>query len=160
MTSVFGALLVTLACGAAGFSAAARVKGRSEAAEDFLELFRYILLRLPSLAPIEDIWQDFCRRETAGSIAAIESDGDRGFHGAFARFAEKYKDDPELYSVISRAGAELGNTDYRRQEQSLRRTVAELEALFEKRKQRVESSQKCYRWVGVLMGAALSLLML
>lgn len=159
MISVLGALLVTLACGGAGFAAAAQVRAGAKAAESFLELFRYILLRLPSLAPIEDIWADFCREEGRAPKGLYVPKGG-GFHGAFLHFAEGYEDDAPLYSILKRAGDELGSTDYPRQEQSLRRAVAELEALCEKRGQKAASGEKCYRWVGVLAGAALSLLML
>lgn len=158
-----GAFLVTAATGTVGFALAAEEKKRLLATEGFFGLFSYILLRLPELGAMEDIIGDyrhpyFDQNGVSERLTSL-SWGDtcnKRYSAAIECFAE----DAPLYSVLKRVGTDLGCTHYSRQESCLQSAADELAELCNTRRAILAKNEKCYRWVGVLAGAALSLLML
>lgn len=161
MTAIFGAVLICTSFGYVGFAYGAFKKGQWQVAEGFLALFEYMLLRLPSLCSMEEIWGDFSHPALdKRGIGALLRDKGLGCNKRLMAAIDMVKDDTVLYELLNRAAYELGNTDYERQEKQLAQTVKELSALCAARANTYKTEEKSYRWVGVLCGGALSILLL
>ncbi len=162
MTSIIGAMVITCACGAWGFGYARIKKEEAELAEGFCGLFKHLLLHLPSLAVMEDIMQTFRHPalEDKGIGELLRKTSAGPCNKRYLAAIELVKDDEELFAVLSEAGWDFGSTEYRLQEASFTLAAQKLQLLSEKRRQSFATGEKCYRWLGVLLGAALSILML
>lgn len=159
MTSFLGAVLLTAASGAVGFAFAAQRKNELLIAEGFLALFRHILLNLPSLKTMDAILEDFHHPALDGA-GITERLKNSACSFRFAAATELVSADTQLYEVLKRGTARLGGTDYESQEKQLSITADELEVLCDLRRLAYKNGEKCYRWVGVLCGAAASILLL
>lgn len=161
MIKLLGAFLVTAACGFMGFAYAKEKKKALLAAEGFLALFDYLLLRLPSLTLMDDIMGGLQVPALEGlGVADLLKGGTGACNKRYAAAIELFKEDGELYPILCQAGQELGCCEYRVQEQNLRAARDRLGALCQGRRESYAAGEKCYRILGVLMGAALSILML
>lgn len=160
MLKLFGAVLVTAACGFCGNYCAREKKREYLSAQGFSELFEYLLLRLPSLELMENILADFHQPylESVGACALLKEGGpcNKRYLNAIQLFAG----DKELYSVLSSVKQGFGCTEYHMQEASLASARDRLAPICEKRRQRYLTEGKCYPRLGLLLGAALSILML
>ncbi len=150
--SLLGAIAITLACGYIGFAMADEKKKELYYTEGFLSVTSYILLRLPGLALLDTILAEctepFCKK--AGIVS------NKTLHAAI----ELTKADEPLYGILKRLGETLGCTELARQENALRTACAELESLAASRRAGCAATVRCYRYVGLLGGAALSILLL
>ncbi len=150
--TIFGALLITLACGYAGNALATEKKKELYYAEGFLSVVSYILLRLPSLTLLDTViaecTEPFCKKEGIVSNKTLRA------------AIELTKADEPLYAVLKRLCDTLGSTELVRQAQSLQGAVSELEALCRVRREKCAATVRCYRYVGILGGAAAAILLL
>ncbi len=163
MTGFIGASLVTCAGGALGFAYAARQKTELAATEALAEFFDYLLLRLPSLVMLDELVGEFenVALEKTGFLPILKDvkKGETCNKRYFAAI-ELFSDDKALYAVLQKAGKHLGGTEYSLQAASLKDTRDCIKLLEDKRRAAFAAGEKCYRWLGVLMGAAVSILML
>lgn len=162
MTSVIGAMLLTASCGYMGFAFGAQRKNELLVAEGFLALFRHLLLGLPSLRPMDELLREFKSPtlERAGIIKLLNTEEACGAcNKRLAAAVAATENDSQLFGVLSRGIKGLGDTDYAAQEELLRVTVGELQMLCDTRKEAYKNGESCYRWVGVLCGAAVSILL-
>ncbi len=163
MTGLIGASLVTCAGGALGFVYAARQKTELAATEALEELFDYLLLRLPSLVMLDELIEEFENPalEKIGFLPILkDTKGGTTCNKRYFAAIELFSDDKALYSVLQKAGRGLGGTEYSLQAASLRDARDCIKLLGDKRRAAFAAGEKCYRWLGVLMGAAVSILML
>lgn len=161
MIQLLGVLFVTSACGFLGFAYAKEKKKDLLAVEGFSAFFDYLLLRLPSLALIEDIISELESPELdALGVTEKLKFGVGACNKRYAAAIELFEGDVELYPILKQAGKELGCSDYRVQETSLRSARDRLVPLCERRRASYAAGERCYRALGVLIGAALSILML
>ncbi len=163
MTSLIGAMLITCACGACGFLYADSRKRELAATEGMCQLFEYLLLRLPSLAIMEDILAEFDNDELERmGFLTVLGDKSKGAtcNKRFCAAIELFSKDSGLYPILLQAGQGLGGTEYCIQESSLKSAHDRLQLLHKKRSTEFAAGEKCYRWLGVLVGAAVSILMI
>lgn len=161
MTGMVGALLITGAGGALGFAYAEKSKTELAATEALTDFFEHLLLRLPSLAFMEELFDEF-ENPTLKRLGftAILKTGVGACNKRYLAAIELFRDDKQLYPILQKAGQHLGGTEYSLQSASLSTAKECLQLLSEKRRASFAAGEKCYRWLGVLMGAAISILML
>lgn len=163
MTGIIGAVLVMGGFSAAGFGLAAEKRGRALRAEGFADLIAHIQAHLPSLAALEDIIASF---ENAALARAGVMEVLKGQNSALPcnkrllAAIELQTEDKALYNILLPVARELGSTDYERQAQSLAAAGASLKELCSTRRQGLAESERCYRWLGMLTGAAAVILLI
>lgn len=163
MLSVFGALLVIGAFGAAGFVLAAEKRKRVLCAEGFAALARHISARLPSLAAMDEIVGDFENDalRSAGVLPLLQDKNSLlPCNKRLLAAIELQKEDEKLYSILLPLARELGGVGYESQQRSLSDAEEKLRTLCEKRRASLAGREKCCRWLGVLTGAAVVILLL
>lgn len=161
--SLFGALLVIGAFGAAGFVMAAEKRQRVLCAEGFAALAEHISARLPGLAAMDEIVGDFENEalKSAGVLPILQ-DGNSLLpcNKRLLAAIELQKDDEKLYSILLPLAKELGSLSYESQRRSLAAASQKLGELCKKRRASLAGGEKCCRWLGVLAGAAAAVLLL
>lgn len=163
MTSIIGAVLTSSACAALGFAYAERQKAELALTEGFKEFFAYLLLRIPSLELMEDIVAEFenSALDRGGFLPIIKDINSGGTcNKRYLAAIELFSGDKPLYAALLQAGKHLGGTEYSLQLSNLQSAHDRIGHLCEKRRADFAAGEKCYRWLGVLMGAALSILLL
>lgn len=163
MIVVIGAALVIAAFGGAGLLLAGQEREKALCAEGYALLIKHICARLPSLAPMDEIVADFenAALKNAGALRLIKGENSvQPCNKRLLAAIELQKDDAELYGLLRPVAAELGSTDYERQKRSLDDAYLRLNELCEKRRARLESGEKCYKWLGVLAGVLTVILLL
>lgn len=161
--SIFGALLVVGAFGAVGCVLASEKRQRVLCAEGFAALVGHISARLPGLAAMDEIVADF-ENDALKSAGVLPILQDRNSllpcNKRLLAAIELQKDDERLCSILLPLAKELGSVGYETQQRSLSDAAAKLKELCEKRRASLAGGEKCCRWLGVLTGAAVVILLL
>lgn len=163
MTAVIGSALVIGASSAIGFFAAAEKRRGVLRAEGFLALTEHIEASLPSLAPLEDIVRFFESKALSrlGVMDILLAPGSlQPCNKRLVHAIELQREDKVIYEILSPLGRGLGSTDYQSQAQSLARARSALASLYAARLKDGESSEKCFKWLGVLAGVAAVILLI
>jgi len=162
MNSIIGAVLVICATSLAGFSLASQKKGELRTAEGFLRFVEHILIKLPSLLMMDSIFESFADEflEKAGFIEILcAKNSNAPCNKKFLAAIEFLREDRHLHDILCRVGAELGVSDYRRQQDSLQAASGELKDLTQKRRETLAGSERSYKWIGFLTGALIAILL-
>lgn len=163
MTGIIGAMLTMGGCTAAGFCAAAQKRRRALCAEGFAALVAHIQSQLPSLVLLEDIIASFenTALERAGVMEVLKSQNSlMPCNKRLLAAIELQTEDKALYSLLLPVARELGSTCYERQLQSLTAATAGLNELCATRRKGLAETERCYRWLGALTGAAAVILLI
>lgn len=157
--TLFGAFLVVAACAYAGEAMARQKRRELLQTEGCHALVAHILRRLTSLQLMGDILADFHddALEKAGVLARLS---EKPCNKSFAFAIELLKEDTPLYKILAAVAADLGGTELERQQQSLIPAEKELSLLAQARRQALSDTERCYRRLGLLGGAAVAILLL
>ncbi len=157
--TLMGALLTVLACAYAGDALARQKRRELLNTEGFAALVSHILRRLPSMNLLGDILADF-EDSALEKLGALSIFRERPCNKSFPAAIELIKEDKALHKILASVAAELGTTDMERQRQSLASAEEELAALTAKRREGISDTERCYRRLGILGGAAVAILLL
>ncbi len=154
-----GALIIVAVCAYVGDALARQKRRELLQAEGFAALLGHILRRLPTLQLMGDILADF-HDATLEKLGVTAHFCGSPCNKSFAAAIELVKEDEPLYKALARVSAELGSTDMESQRQIIASAEAEIQILVQKRREGLPDTERCYRRLGLLGGAAVAILLL